>query len=106
MSDPIKIDDAAGKTIARVARTWSDNQLAIVYADGTFSYLRACPNYDCDPVIEDTKPDDYEAKECGLIDDAEYKRRQDAIQAMRAIASAEAERKQYEALKAKFEATP
>lgn len=104
MSNLIKLADAVGKTIARVTDL-DEPYAAIFYTDGTHSCLRACYGYD-DPFIEDGTPEEYEQMQLGIISKEEYDRIEQAKNALRAAEYEQHQRREYEKLKAKFEAKP
>lgn len=101
MSDRINIADACGKTIARTACGGFGRYLAIIFTDDTYSILGACNNYGSTE-IEDCGVYDEDLKELGLISADEYENRKKVEKERRAKASEDAERRQYEILKAKF----
>jgi hypothetical protein len=91
-------EDCTGKTVVGVIS--SSDCLGFRFADDTYLFCRADMDvYGENPGIDaGAMPDDYEALSLGLIDDAEYERRE----AEAAARDVTRERAEYERLRAKF----
>lgn len=91
-----------GKTVADVRTANLDQDWLLLFTDGTGVVFHGTVSGGDPEVGIDAEPDDYTLVEFGLMDPAERDRRFAARQAAWRAQSEQAEREQYEKLKAKF----